>query len=104
MCRLWLEGLCGRLVFTGIAVLAHRSLPGTSVPCVSPGAQLMSPCLFPAAGDRNSVGSEGSIGSIRSAGSGQSTEGTNGQSTGILIENVRVGTSARSPRSALGWR
>ncbi|NXX60186.1 CSKI2 protein, partial [Scopus umbretta] len=41
------------------------------------------------AGDRNSVGSEGSIGSIRSAGSGQSTEGTNGQSTGILIENAR---------------
>ncbi|NXL59959.1 CSKI2 protein, partial [Chordeiles acutipennis] len=41
------------------------------------------------AGDRNSVGSEGSIGSIRSAGSGQSTEGTNGQSTGILIENTR---------------
>ncbi|NXD26420.1 CSKI2 protein, partial [Spelaeornis formosus] len=41
------------------------------------------------AGDRNSVGSEGSIGSIRSAGSGQSTEGTNGQSTSILIENVR---------------
>ncbi|NXW93125.1 CSKI2 protein, partial [Alopecoenas beccarii] len=41
------------------------------------------------AGDRNSVGSEGSIGSIRSAGSGQSTEGTNGQSTSILIENIR---------------
>nr|XP_056719869.1 caskin-2 [Euleptes europaea] len=41
------------------------------------------------AGDRNSVGSEGSIGSIRSAGSGQSTEGTNGQSTGLLIENVK---------------
>ncbi|NXW41524.1 CSKI2 protein, partial [Nyctiprogne leucopyga] len=41
------------------------------------------------AGDRNSVGSEGSIGSIRSAGSGQSMEGTNGQSTGILIENTR---------------
>ncbi|NXO88923.1 CSKI2 protein, partial [Certhia brachydactyla] len=41
------------------------------------------------AGDRNSVGSEGSIGSIRSAGSGQSTEGTNGQSTSILIENAR---------------
>ncbi|NWX24874.1 CSKI2 protein, partial [Aegotheles bennettii] len=41
------------------------------------------------AGDRNSVGSEGSIGSIRSAGSGQSTEGTNGQSTSILIENSR---------------
>ncbi|XP_077183946.1 caskin-2 isoform X3 [Paroedura picta] len=41
------------------------------------------------AGDRNSVGSEGSIGSIRSAGSGQSTEGTNGQSTGLLIENMK---------------
>ncbi|NWS73378.1 CSKI2 protein, partial [Crotophaga sulcirostris] len=41
------------------------------------------------AGDRNSVGSEGSIGSIRSAGSGQSTEGTNGQTTSILIENAR---------------
>uniref|UniRef100_A0A6J0UKZ4 Caskin-2 isoform X2 n=1 Tax=Pogona vitticeps TaxID=103695 RepID=A0A6J0UKZ4_9SAUR len=41
------------------------------------------------AGDRNSVGSEGSIGSIRSAGSGQSTEGTNGQTTGLLIENVK---------------
>nr|XP_060620670.1 caskin-2 isoform X1 [Anolis sagrei ordinatus] len=41
------------------------------------------------AGDRNSVGSEGSIGSIRSAGSGQSTEGTNGQVTGLLIENVK---------------
>ncbi|XP_009472447.1 PREDICTED: caskin-2 [Nipponia nippon] len=47
-----------------------------------------------AAGDRNSVGSEGSIGSIRSAGSGQSTEGTNGQSTSILIENARPLPSA----------
>nr|XP_013799531.1 PREDICTED: caskin-2 [Apteryx mantelli mantelli] len=47
------------------------------------------------AGDRNSVGSEGSIGSIRSAGSGQSTEGTNGQSTSILIENARVGAGPR---------
>ncbi|KAF1657149.1 Caskin-2, partial [Aptenodytes patagonicus] len=46
------------------------------------------------AGDRNSVGSEGSIGSIRSAGSGQSTEGTNGQSTNILIENTRLLPSA----------
>ncbi|NXU29551.1 CSKI2 protein, partial [Thalassarche chlororhynchos] len=46
------------------------------------------------AGDRNSVGSEGSIGSIRSAGSGQSTEGTNGQSTSILIENTRPLPSA----------
>uniref|UniRef100_A0A8C8RZV3 Caskin-2 n=1 Tax=Pelusios castaneus TaxID=367368 RepID=A0A8C8RZV3_9SAUR len=41
------------------------------------------------AGDRTSVGSEGSIGSIRSAGSGQSTEGTNGQSTTLLIENAK---------------
>lgn len=54
------------------------------------------------------MGSEGSIGSIRSAGSGQSTEGTNGQSTNILIENTRVGASPRSPlcfspRSAPGW-
>uniref|UniRef100_A0ACB8EKL2 Caskin-2 n=1 Tax=Sphaerodactylus townsendi TaxID=933632 RepID=A0ACB8EKL2_9SAUR len=41
------------------------------------------------AGDRNSVGSEGSIGSIRSAGSGQSAESTNGQNTGLLIENMK---------------
>ncbi|XP_008943628.1 PREDICTED: caskin-2-like, partial [Merops nubicus] len=34
------------------------------------------------------------IGSIRSAGSGQSTEGTNGQSTSILIENARPLPSA----------
>lgn len=47
--------------------------------------------LPPAAGDRNSVGSEGSVGSIRSAGSGQSSEGTNGHSTGLLIENAQVG-------------
>lgn len=46
------------------------------------------------------MGSEGSIGSIRSAGSGQSTEGTNGQSTSILIENARVGTSPHFPRAA----
>lgn len=46
------------------------------------------------------MGSEGSIGSIRSAGSGQSTEGTNGQSTSILIENARVGTSPCSRRAA----
>lgn len=46
------------------------------------------------------MGSEGSIGSIRSAGSGQSTEGTNGQSTSILIENARVGISPRSPHAA----
>ncbi|NXG66914.1 CSKI2 protein, partial [Hemiprocne comata] len=49
----------------------------------------MAPGPDSSAGDRNSVGSEGSIGSIRSAGSGQSTEGTNGQSTNILIENTR---------------
>ncbi|XP_061472141.1 caskin-2 isoform X3 [Rhineura floridana] len=41
------------------------------------------------AGDRNSIGSESSIGSIRSAGSGQSAEGTNGQTTGIVIENAK---------------
>lgn len=46
------------------------------------------------------MGSEGSIGSIRSAGSGQSTEGTNGQSTSILIENARVGASPCSPCAA----
>lgn len=54
------------------------------------------------------MGSEGSIGSIRSAGSGQSTEGTNGQSTSILIENARVGTSPCSPvllpSAGSGWR
>lgn len=44
----------------------------------------------PAAGDRNSVGSEGSAGSVRSAGSGQSSEGTNGHGTGLLIENAQV--------------
>lgn len=37
------------------------------------------------------MGSEGSVGSIRSAGSGQSSEGTNGHSTGLLIENAQVG-------------
>ncbi|KAJ1071961.1 hypothetical protein K5549_013828 [Capra hircus] len=46
------------------------------------------------AGDRNSVGSEGSVGSIRSAGSGQSSEGTNGHSTGLLIENAQPLPSA----------
>ncbi|KAF1545133.1 Caskin-2, partial [Eudyptula minor] len=54
----------------------------------------MAPGPDSSAGDRNSVGSEGSIGSIRSAGSGQSTEGTNGQSTNILIENTRPLPSA----------
>ncbi|XP_060058729.1 caskin-2 isoform X2 [Erinaceus europaeus] len=47
------------------------------------------------AGDRNSVGSEGSVGSIRSAGSGQSSEGTNGHSPGLLIENAQPLPSAR---------
>ncbi|XP_006886270.1 PREDICTED: caskin-2 [Elephantulus edwardii] len=46
------------------------------------------------AGDRNSVGSEGSVGSIRSAGSGQSSEGTNGHSAGLLIENAQPLPSA----------
>ncbi|XP_004709350.1 caskin-2 [Echinops telfairi] len=46
------------------------------------------------AGDRNSVGSEGSVGSIRSAGSGQSSEGTNGHSTALLIENAQPLLSA----------
>ncbi|EQB77261.1 caskin-2 [Camelus ferus] len=46
------------------------------------------------AGDRNSVGSEGSVGSIRSAGSGQSSEGTNGHSTSLLIENAQPLPSA----------
>ncbi|XP_066237269.1 caskin-2 isoform X1 [Saccopteryx leptura] len=46
------------------------------------------------AGDRNSVGSEGSVGSSRSAGSGQSSEGTNGHSTGLLIENAQPLPSA----------
>ncbi|KAB0400724.1 hypothetical protein E2I00_008351 [Balaenoptera physalus] len=46
------------------------------------------------AGDRNSVGSEGSVGSIRSAGSGQSSEGTNGHSSGLLIENAQPLPSA----------
>ncbi|XP_075418331.1 caskin-2 isoform X2 [Tenrec ecaudatus] len=45
-------------------------------------------------GDRNSVGSEGSVGSIRSAGSGQSSEGTNGHSTALLIENAQLLPSA----------
>ena len=56
-----------------------------------PTGALTSLLLPPAAGDRNSVGSEGSVGSIRSAGSGQSSEGTNGHSTGLLIENAQVG-------------
>ncbi|KAK2528475.1 Caskin2 [Columba guinea] len=68
----------------------HQAAP--SVPAPYGHLTLTRTALGPdssAAGDRNSVGSEGSIGSIRSAGSGQSTEGTNGQSTSILIENVR---------------
>lgn len=72
----------------------------------APGRQASSPAfsymgpdassLSITAGDRNSVGSEGSIGSIRSAGSGQSTEGNNGQSTSILIENATVGGQMHS--------
>lgn len=67
-----------------------------------PGA--LNPLLLPpAAGDRNSVGSEGSVGSIRSAGSGQSSEGTNGHGTGLLIENAQVGArgcwDGQSPHS-----
>ncbi|XP_019398091.1 PREDICTED: caskin-2 isoform X2 [Crocodylus porosus] len=58
------------------AAYSHLTLPRTA-----PGPE--------SSGDRNSVGSEGSIGSIRSAGSGQSTEGTSGQSTGLLIENAK---------------
>ncbi|XP_057571972.1 caskin-2 isoform X2 [Hippopotamus amphibius kiboko] len=54
------------------------------------------------AGDRNSVGSEGSVGSIRSAGSGQSSEGTNGHSTGLLIENAQPLPSAGEDQVLLG--
>lgn len=61
------------------------------------------------------MGSEGSVGSIRSAGSGQSSEGTNGHSTGLLIENaqplpsanedqVRPGLHAPSPADNLSHR
>ncbi|NXT00519.1 CSKI2 protein, partial [Jacana jacana] len=60
----------------------HQTAPSVTLTRTAPGPDS-------SAGDRNSVGSEGSIGSIRSAGSGQSTEGTNGQSTSILIENTR---------------
>lgn len=45
------------------------------------------------------MGSEGSVGSIRSAGSGQSSEGTNGHSTGLLIENAQVGGAG----GGVGW-
>ncbi|XP_023366839.1 caskin-2 [Otolemur garnettii] len=54
------------------------------------------------AGDRNSVGSEGSVGSIRSAGSGQSSEGTNGHSTGLLIENAQPLPSAGEDQALSG--
>ncbi|XP_054449135.1 caskin-2 isoform X2 [Pteronotus mesoamericanus] len=54
------------------------------------------------AGDRNSVGSEGSVGSIRSAGSGQSSEGTNGHSTGLLIENAQPLTSTGEDQALPG--
>ncbi|NWU48502.1 CSKI2 protein, partial [Dromas ardeola] len=65
----------------------HQAAPSVTLTRTAPGPDS-------SAGDRNSVGSEGSIGSIRSAGSGQSTEGTNGQSTSILIENARPLPSA----------
>ncbi|NXN43602.1 CSKI2 protein, partial [Rhinoptilus africanus] len=65
----------------------HQAAPSITLSRTAPGPDS-------SAGDRNSVGSEGSIGSIRSAGSGQSTEGTNGQSTSILIENARPLPSA----------
>ncbi|NXE29923.1 CSKI2 protein, partial [Ardeotis kori] len=67
----------------------HQAAPSVPAACGHLTLTRTAPGPDSAAGDRNSVGSEGSIGSIRSAGSGQSTEGTNGQSTSILIENAR---------------
>ncbi|NWW98506.1 CSKI2 protein, partial [Caloenas nicobarica] len=67
----------------------HQAAPSVPAPFGHLTLTRTAPGPDSSAGDRNSVGSEGSIGSIRSAGSGQSTEGTNGQSTSILIENVR---------------
>ncbi|XP_062976346.1 caskin-2 isoform X2 [Elgaria multicarinata webbii] len=69
-------------------VLPQASL-GLPAACSHLALTRTAPVAESPAGDRNSVGSEGSIGSIRSAGSGQSTEGTNGQTTGILIENAK---------------
>ncbi|XP_061866552.1 caskin-2 isoform X2 [Colius striatus] len=67
----------------------HPAAPSATAPYGHLTLTRTAPGPDSSAGDRNSVGSEGSIGSIRSAGSGQSTEGTNGQSTSILIENAR---------------
>ncbi|NXF30270.1 CSKI2 protein, partial [Nyctibius bracteatus] len=67
----------------------HQAAPSVPAPYGHLTLTRTAPGPDSSAGDRNSVGSEGSIGSIRSAGSGQSTEGTNGQSTSILIENAR---------------
>ncbi|NXX78303.1 CSKI2 protein, partial [Urocolius indicus] len=67
----------------------HPAAPSATAPYGHLTLTRTAPGPDSSAGDRNSVGSEGSIGSIRSAGSGQSTEGTNGQSTNILIENTR---------------
>ncbi|NXL41288.1 CSKI2 protein, partial [Podilymbus podiceps] len=67
----------------------HQAAPSVPAACGHLTLTRTAPGPDSSAGDRNSVGSEGSIGSIRSAGSGQSTEGTNGQSTSILIENAR---------------
>ncbi|NXE12571.1 CSKI2 protein, partial [Lophotis ruficrista] len=67
----------------------HQAAPSVPAACGHLTLTRTAPGPDSSAGDRNSVGSEGSIGSIRSAGSGQSTEGTNGQSTSILIENTR---------------
>ncbi|NWW85356.1 CSKI2 protein, partial [Rhynochetos jubatus] len=67
----------------------HQAAPSAPAACGHLTLTRTAPGPDSSAGDRNSVGSEGSIGSIRSAGSGQSTEGTNGQSTSILIENAR---------------
>ncbi|OXB56246.1 hypothetical protein ASZ78_006429 [Callipepla squamata] len=67
----------------------QQAAPSIPAPCGHLTLTWTAPGPDSSAGDRNSIGSEGSIGSIRSAGSGQSTEGTNGQNTGILIENTR---------------
>ncbi|XP_075296990.1 caskin-2 isoform X2 [Opisthocomus hoazin] len=72
----------------------HQAAPSVPAPYGHLTLTRTAPGPDSSAGDRNSVGSEGSIGSIRSAGSGQSTEGTNGQSTSILIENARPLPSA----------
>ncbi|XP_069655178.1 caskin-2 isoform X1 [Haliaeetus albicilla] len=72
----------------------HQAAPSIPAPYGHLTLTRTAPGPDSSAGDRNSVGSEGSIGSIRSAGSGQSTEGTNGQSTSILIENARPLPSA----------